>query len=154
MATAQEIIDVFWRAARVTDTYRRLPNGLRRSHLYVLHAIDELGGEARVTDIAERALIRIPNVARLLRETDTLGLTVRRPHATDGRTTLVRLTDAGVACHDEYHRAYLERFEAALDPARHPEYDVMIAALDRALSVLERVTAEVDAELDRSTPPG
>ncbi len=48
MATTQEVLDALFRADRAVQTYRKLPAGLRRIHLYVLHALEALDGTARV----------------------------------------------------------------------------------------------------------
>lgn len=52
MATASGVVDALFRACRGGQAYPRLPEGLRRAHLYVLFAIEGLGGTARVTKVA------------------------------------------------------------------------------------------------------
>ncbi|WP_180357889.1 MarR family transcriptional regulator [Streptomyces sp. NP160] len=144
MATAQQVVDALVRAGRGAAVYRDLPDGLRRAHLYLLFALEELGGRARVTDVAERARVQIPNMTRLLRETDAAGWTDRSPDPDDKRIVLVRLTDEGVACLRRYHWDYLDALGDRLRAQDHPEYDVMIEAIDRAVAAIAEATASVN----------
>lgn len=144
MATAQQVIDALFRACRGAQTYRDLPDGLRRTHLYVLHALEELGGVARVTDIADKTLVKVPNMTRLLKETDAAGWTARASDPADKRTVLVRLTGAGADCLQEYHWAYLEAIAEKLRAEEHPDYDVMITAIDQAVEAIQQVTATIN----------
>ncbi len=139
MATTAEVLAALDRAGRSAERYRILPPALRRSHLVVLSAVDELGGRARVTDVAAHTGIKTPNVGRLLKETEAAGWTGRTSDPADRRIVLVTLTDAGVRCLHRYDRTYAERLAAALRPEEHPEYDVMIAAIDQALGVISGV---------------
>jgi DNA-binding MarR family transcriptional regulator len=141
VVTTEEIIDALWRAARGVQTYRDLPGGLRRAHLYVLHAIDELGGEARVTDIAAKTLVAMPNMTKLLKETDAAGWTTRSSIPADKRTLMVSITRDGSKCLDRYYRDYIESIGQHLDPESNPHYDVMIHAIDRALAAIEQANA-------------
>lgn len=144
VATAQQVIDALFRAGRGVAIYRDLPEGLRRAHLYVLFALQELGGQARVTDIANKALVQIPNMTRLLRETDAAGWTDRSPDPADRRTVLVRLTKDGSACLRTYYWDYLDAIADRLRAEDHPEYDVMIQAIDQALAVIAEATDSVN----------
>jgi DNA-binding MarR family transcriptional regulator len=139
VATAEEIVDALWRAGRAMQAYRELPSGLRRSHLYVLHALERLGGTARVTDIAAQSLVAMPNATKILKETDAAGWTRRSVVPEDKRTLMVSLTPAGSECLDRYYWKYLDSIAAALDTPNHPEYDDMIQAIDRVLDVVDRV---------------
>lgn len=138
------MIDALWRACRGAQVYRDLPQGLRRTHLYVLYAIEELGGQARVAEIAEKALVKVPNMARLLKETDAAGWTDRASDPADKRVVLVRLTEAGSACLTKYYWGYLGAIAKALSPEQHPEYDVMISAIEHAVDAIEQATAAVN----------
>lgn len=145
MATTGEVVEALWKACRGAQTYRALPDGLRRTHLYALHALEELGGNARVTDIADRVLVKLPNMTRLLNETDAAGWTERVGSSDDKRIVNVRLTPAGRVCLRTYHWDYLDAITTRLEPGDHPDYDVMIAAIDRAVAAIEAATADVDA---------
>ncbi|WP_413771643.1 MarR family transcriptional regulator, partial [Propionibacterium freudenreichii] len=48
-----------------------------------------------MTALAEKALVKIPNMTRLLQETEAAGWTTRSAVPTDKRTVLIRLTEAG-----------------------------------------------------------
>jgi len=150
VATTQQVLEALSRAARGVAIYRNLPAGLRRAHLYLLYALEELGGEARVTDIAEVAMVQIPNMTRLLRETDAAGWTGRSSDPADKRTVLVRLTEEGSACLKAYYWSYLDAIGDGLRAEEHPEYDVMIQAIDRALDVIAEATASVNGREENS----
>lgn len=145
MATTEDVIAALWRAARATETHRRLPPGMRRSHMYVLVALDELGGEARVSAVADHARILVPNIGRLLRETGEMGLTERRADPDDARAVRAALTDAGRATAARYHHDHLAAIDAELRPGDDPRFDEMIATLDRTIAVLNQVTERLDA---------
>jgi DNA-binding MarR family transcriptional regulator len=144
MATTQQVIDALWRACRGVQVYRDLPDGLRRAHLHVLYALEELGGAARVTALAEKALVKIPNMTRLLQETEAAGWTTRSAVPPDKRTVLIRLTEAGTACLQTYYWDYLDAIAESLRPEEHPQYDAMIAAIDQAVATIQQVTATID----------
>lgn len=144
MATTSQVIDALFRAGRGAQTYRDLPEGLRRTHLYVLHALEQLGGSARVTDIAAHSLVKVPNMTRLLKETDAAGWTERSSTPGDKRTVLMRLTPSGTDCLKTYYWDYLEAIAQHLRPEDHPEYDVMITAIDQALAAIEQATHTLD----------
>lgn len=144
MATTQQVIDALWRACRGAQVYRSLPDGLRRTHLHVLYALEELGGAARVTDIAAKALVKIPNMTRLLQETEAAGWTTRSSVPTDKRAVLIHLTEAGSDCLQTYYWNYLEAIAESLRPQEHPEYDAMITAIDQAVTTIEQVTALIE----------
>jgi DNA-binding MarR family transcriptional regulator len=144
MATAEQVIAALARAARGAQTYRHLPDGLRRSHLYVLYAIEELGGTARVTDIARQTRVKVPNMTRLLKETEAVGWTTKASDTGDKRAVLVHLTKAGSACLKTYYWDYLAAIAQRLRAEEHPEYDVMIAAIEQAVNAIEEATAEIN----------
>lgn len=154
MANAQQVIDALVQACRGAETYRELPGGLRRTHLHVLYAIEQLGGAARVTDIAEKALVKVPNMTRLLKETDSAGWTTKGSDPADGRTVLVLLTDEGAACLQEYYWDYLNAIAEGLRAHEHPEYDVMIDAIGQAVDIIERVTGAIDSGVTHQHPVG
>ena len=86
-----------------------------------MYALEELGGVARVTDVAEKALVKIPNMTRLLRETEAAGWTTRSSAPTDKRTVLIHLTEAGSACLQTYYWDYLDAIAESLRPEEHPD---------------------------------
>lgn len=145
MATMPQILDALFRAGQAIQVYRTLPDGLRRSHLYILHALEKLGGVARVTDIAQATLVKIPNLTRLLKETDAAGWTERSSDPNDKRTVMIGLTERGRAGLQAYYWDYLTAIADDLRPEEHPEFDVMITAIHQAVEAIERVTAAIDA---------
>lgn len=56
---------------------------------------------------------------------------------------LVHLTQSGAECLKSYYWDYLDKIQQRLRPEDHPEYDVMIAAIDQALAAVEQATDTV-----------
>jgi len=81
---------------------------------------------------------------RLLKETDEAGWTRRASDPTDKRTVLVHLTRDGSTCLKTYYWDYLEAIAAELRPEDHPEYDIMITAIDQAIEIIQRVTDTIN----------
>lgn len=129
-----------WRAARATQMYRELPPGLRRSHLYVLHALKALGGEARATDISGRALVAMPNLSKLLQEAESEGWVTRTGATHDRRASLVSLTSEGKKCLQEHYGDYIDAIGSELSLDQREEFDEMIRMIDEVVSAVARAS--------------
>jgi DNA-binding MarR family transcriptional regulator len=53
------------------------------------------GGALPITKASDRLQVHVTSVTHAIRRLESDGLVERIPHPTDGRTTLVRLTDLG-----------------------------------------------------------
>ena len=122
---------------------RRLrPSADALTHISVstLASIERLG-EVRPGDLARVEGMAAPGMTRLLGDLEGRGLVTRSPDPIDGRSHLVRLTDAGVA--------------AVADARRHRAAGVaaMLEAVDPADRVtVERAVAVLEAALLATTP--
>ncbi|MDN0201312.1 MarR family transcriptional regulator [Streptomyces sp. S.PNR 29] len=76
--------------------YIRLP-GLRTLSFTTLSVLDTLTsrGPTRLTELARTEQISQPGLTQLVTRLEHDGLVERRPDPTDGRATLVRITEAG-----------------------------------------------------------
>lgn len=146
MASPEAVMQALWRAARITQTYRELPTGLRRAHLYVLHALKALGGQARPTDISAHALVAMPNLSKLLQEAESAGWVSRTDAARDRRSSLVSLTSEGEDCLQQYYGNYVRSIGAELRLDERPEFDEMIRMIDEAVAAVTRVSEQVSKE--------
>jgi DNA-binding MarR family transcriptional regulator len=71
-------------------------HGLNRTQALVLIALSHHEG-LKVLDLCAHAWVEPANVTRTLQSLERLGLTERQPHPTDGRVSLLHLTETGRA---------------------------------------------------------
>lgn len=101
--------------------------------------MDELArvGPRRITELAEHERVSQPGMTGLVGRLATAGLVERRPDPSDGRATLVAITDAGrsylASVHDERARLLARRVRQLSDDDR--------AALFGATPVLDALAA-------------
>ncbi len=80
--------------ARVEDTLRPWNLSFPRYELLRLLAFSR-SGSLPITKASERLQVHVTSVTSAMKRLLDAGLVERRPHPTDGRTTLVEITDAG-----------------------------------------------------------
>ena len=114
--------------------------GLGQGHLNALATMYRVG-PIRPGDLAGREFVSAPTMTRTLRDLERLGLVSRIPDASDGRSILVSVTEAG---EHEVLRARSARAELLADLLRKLDDDDVVALRD-ALPALERLaTIETD----------
>jgi DNA-binding MarR family transcriptional regulator len=93
-----------------------------------LSSLDRLvrGGALRITDLCAMERISQPGMTGLVSRMETAGLVTRRPDPSDGRATLVSVTDAGAS--------YLSRMHAARSEAVAAQVERLCPAHRRALA--------------------
>src|SRR5438105_5315190 len=105
--------------------------GLALADFDVLAQLSVAGGELRMTELADRALISRSGMSRRVARLVDEGLLRRERAGTDARGVVVTLTDAGIARLREtapvHARGISELFVAQLD-------DQELAVLERALN--------------------
>lgn len=80
--------------ARVEATLR--PYGLSFSRFELLRLLAfSRSGELPITKASDRLQVHVTSVTHAIRRLEAAGLVERLPHPTDGRTTLVAITDLG-----------------------------------------------------------
>ena len=80
--------------ARVESALRPYDLSFSRYELLRLLAFSS-GGALPITKASDRLQVHVTSVTHAIRRLESDGLVERTPHPTDGRTTLVRLTDLG-----------------------------------------------------------
>ena len=80
--------------ARVESSLRPYDLSFSRYELLRLLAFSS-GGALPITKASDRLQVHVTSVTHAIRRLESDGLVERTPHPTDGRTTLVRLTDLG-----------------------------------------------------------
>lgn len=80
--------------ARVEETLRPWNLSFPRYELLRLLAFTRTGS-LPITKASERLQVHVTSVTSAMKRLGDAGLVARRPHPTDGRTTLVEITDAG-----------------------------------------------------------
>lgn len=114
--------------------------GLGQGHLNALATMYRIG-PIRPGDLAGREFVSAPTMTRTLRDLERLGLVSRIPDASDGRSILVSVTEAG---EHEVLRARSARAELLADLLLKLDRDDVVALRD-ALGALERLaTIETD----------
>src|SRR5947207_12489865 len=116
---------------RQLDTDLERETGLALADFDVLAQLAKAGGELRITELAERALISRSGMTRRVARLADQGLVRRDRASTDARGVVVALTKAGIARLGEtapvHARGISKLFVAQLD-------DQELALLDRALN--------------------
>ncbi|MDV3127513.1 MarR family transcriptional regulator [Mycobacterium sp. 21AC1] len=80
--------------ARVENALRPYDLSFSRFELLRLLAFSS-AGELPITKASDRLQVHVTSVTHAIRRLESSGLVERIPHPTDGRTTLVRLTELG-----------------------------------------------------------
>jgi DNA-binding MarR family transcriptional regulator len=121
---------------RELETQLEQETGLALADYDVLAQLAIAGGELRMTELANRALISRSGMTRRVARLVEEGLVRRAGADADGRGVVVTLTDAGIARLTEtapvHARGIAEYFVSRLD-------DRELAAVERAL---EKVTSD------------
>jgi DNA-binding MarR family transcriptional regulator len=106
---------VFLRRARASsgEMARSLHPGLESAAYGLLVRLEE-SGALRATELAGYFGVGKATMSRQLRALEELGLVVREPDPADGRASLVRLTEEGLARFRQVRDARRERYVARL----------------------------------------
>lgn len=137
----EQLLDACFVAKKITETLPQLPRGMKPRHIHVLHAVyelQEMEDGCRVSDVSRRLNITMPSITKLVRELAERGLLIKYCVAGDKRVTLLRLTDAGDACVNQYVIAFHREWAANMEGVSPEQV---------------RQTIQIIAEL-RSTMPG
>jgi DNA-binding MarR family transcriptional regulator len=86
--------------ARVENSLRPFGLSFSRFELLRLLAFSRTGA-VPITKASDRLQVHVTSVTHAIRRLEADGLVDRMPHPTDGRTTLVRITDRGRAAVEE-----------------------------------------------------
>ncbi len=79
------------------------------------------GRQARQRDLTGLVLLTQPSISRLVDRLTTRGLLEKLPDSTDGRGTVVRLTDAGYRAFAEVAGQHVRSIEAVMTMGLDPE---------------------------------
>jgi DNA-binding MarR family transcriptional regulator len=120
--------------------------GLSRTVLQVLGAIDRLGHGPTPTQVAEDLQMTSSNVAASLRELEAGGLIRRQRDPADARRVLLFLTDLGSGLVAEFHKERNSWFGQAVEATLSEKDQQTLFAAGR---LLQRV-----AEYEQPRPPG
>ena len=106
--------------------------GLALADFDVLAQLARAGGELRMTDLADRALISRSGMTRRVARLVDEGLVRRADANEDGRGVVVSLTDAGVARLAEAAPVHLRRVrELFVERLSDGELSILASALDK-----------------------
>lgn len=77
LENVKSLLDVCFKAKRITEIMPALPKGIKPRHIHVLECIKALGieqKEVRVSDISRKLNITTPSVTKLINELEHLEL--------------------------------------------------------------------------------
>lgn len=104
----------FGRLRRRTHLVKAVDPPVERKDLsrnLVINVVDEGQGETTVGRVAEQLGLDPSAASRLVSDLITLGHLERMASQQDGRRTVLRLTEQGVAARDRYRRQHRQAFE-------------------------------------------
>jgi DNA-binding MarR family transcriptional regulator len=107
---------------------RQAPVHVSSTTITTLDTLDA-GGPLRISDLAERESISQPGMTTLVNRLGKAGLAARVADPTDGRATLVRITDAGRALLAERRAARVQTLLAELRRLSPDDRTALVAAL-------------------------
>jgi DNA-binding MarR family transcriptional regulator len=120
----------------VMGATRRVPRSMSLTSLSTLATLD-LTGPRRITDLATVEGVTQPSMTALVKALEVAGLIERQGDPTDGRVTLVTLTEPGSGLVQARRLAGAEAFEQLIGKLPADEAVALIAAIP----ALERLRA-------------
>jgi DNA-binding MarR family transcriptional regulator len=136
----------------VADVIDRLSMWLRREvrlgvSTSTITTLDTLlaNGPMRVSDLAEREAISQPGMTTLINRLENAGQAERVADPTDGRATLVRITEIGRDVLRERHFARTERLQLELQHLDDHDRAALAAAVPAIARLVARTSQKVDA---------
>lgn len=126
-------------AARLTRAASRIPGVTYSSIAWRVLADLERDGAARVTELAIAQRVTQPSMTTLVQRLEGEGWIVRSPDASDGRATLVGISEAGVRALAGYREGAAALIVPALSRLDGPDR----AALARAAELMLQIADEV-----------
>lgn len=141
-----DILDALYLARDTTKIYPTFPENIKTSHLHVLYALYQLGREARVSDIANKILITLPNITKLVNELESMSLVIKIPDQADKRVTMVKMTDEGYNLLDKYYLQYKHTIAGQLEKVDAEKYKVMINSIKELNLIFTNAAEEINQE--------
>ncbi|GEL26252.1 hypothetical protein PSU4_52060 [Pseudonocardia sulfidoxydans NBRC 16205] len=140
--------------ARLAATLEQVSSWVRRSsppaewNLVALSTLDCLdrAGPLRVSDLVARESISQPGMTGLVARLHTAGLVTRAADPTDGRATLVSLTDAGRDYIRERHRMRADTVVTHLRTLSAADRHALLAAVPALGRLADRATEAPEEE--------
>ncbi|MEM6711813.1 MAG: MarR family transcriptional regulator [Pseudomonadota bacterium] len=109
--------------------------GMSPARFQIMQALSN--GQARsMVDLAQQLSVTKRNITTLADGLEKDGLAVRRPHPTDRRSTLVKLTKRGEAVFAEAAKVQMKHLADLLDDLEPEEQEAMAYALTHLTKVL------------------
>ena len=107
---------------------RQAPSRVSTSTVTTLDSL-RMQGPMRISDLAEREAITQPGMTTLVNRLEAAGYAERVPDPTDGRATLVRITDVGRKVLAERHADRAAALHAQLERLDARDRAALVAAL-------------------------
>lgn len=133
-----------------------LGGGIHPGHKLLLLELETAGPRTQA-QLAESSGYEPPTITLSVRQLEAAGLFVRRPSPTDGRATIVELSDKGRALLPRLNAAWqqvAERTLAGLTSTPFDRLTEVLADLAAGLSCVASPTTDVPRYVPRSKDPG
>jgi DNA-binding MarR family transcriptional regulator len=114
--------------ALVIEAVRRVPRTMSLTSLSTLSTLDRTGPR-RITDLAVVEGVTQPSMTALVKALEHDGLVERRADPSDGRVTLVALTEAGLELIRARRKSGAEAFAQLIDKLPAQESEALAAAI-------------------------
>jgi DNA-binding MarR family transcriptional regulator len=129
------------------------PFGIHPGHKLLLFDLESAGPRTQ-TQLAAATGFEAPTITLSVRQLEAAGFVLRRPSATDGRATVVELSDAGRALLPKLRAAWGELAEltvAGLTSSPFDQVTDVLADLAASLTAALAPTADVPRHTSRSS---
>jgi DNA-binding MarR family transcriptional regulator len=122
---------------------RQVPSAVSSSAITTLYTLSA-DGPIRISELAEREALSQPGMTTLVNRLEALGHAERVADPTDGRATLVRITDGGRAVLAERHTARTDALRRELGRLGDTDRAALAAALPAIERLIIRHTKEAE----------
>jgi DNA-binding MarR family transcriptional regulator len=131
---AKKMMDAFYEAKRILDALPPLPEGLNRSCINTLDALEQMsesGRRVRVSDAADFQNLPRPGVTRTVSLLEKKGLLVKKQDPEDRRAVYLELTEQGREILQKYVSEYFQSLIRRLEGISNAETDEMIRTIHK-----------------------
>ncbi|NEG96643.1 MarR family transcriptional regulator [Bifidobacterium sp. SMB2] len=140
----RRLLDVCWKAKRITELMPALPKGLKPRHVHVIDAVWHLNepngqnvGTARVGDVSAFLGVTTPSVTKLVNEMTALGLVRKHADDADRRAVTLTLTTRGLDIRRIYVEEYHSRLSRLLGDLTVDQCETTVATITETLRLMQ-----------------
>ncbi|MBW3088424.1 winged helix-turn-helix transcriptional regulator [Bifidobacterium sp. 82T24] len=140
----RRLLDVCWKAKRITELMPALPKGMKPRYVHVIDAIWHLNepngqtvGVARVGDVSAFLGVTTPSVTKLVNDMTALGLVEKHADDADRRAVTLTLTTRGLNIRRTYVEEYHARLARLLGGLTVDQCETTVATISETLRLMQ-----------------